>query len=241
MFLKKVLPLALVLAACSEKTPTTTPDSGQSTASDSGVSTADSGIPAEDSGVVTTPDSGVAQGGLTRSEKARVRFKGQVMLRNDFAAALSLDPAALCREVGTYDCFDVHRIPLRGVEPYTLGAYEPVEDTTVTTPLAVDRIALSACRDRALADFGDSANAVIWKGLSLGASGELSDPNASAVETALDLLYRRLLSRRALPEEIAKLRGLYTDVTAASEPNPARAWAILTCFAVATSEESLFY
>lgn len=240
MFLKKVLPLALVLAACSEKTPTTTPDSGQSTASDSGVSTPDSGTPAEDSGV-TTPDSGVTQGGLTRSEKARVRFKGQVLLRNDLAAALSLDPAALCREVGIYDCFDVHRIPLRGVEPYTLGAYEPVEDTTVTTPLAVDRIALSACRDRAMADFGDAPSAVIWKGLSLGGSGELSDPNAPAVETALDLLYRRLLSRRALPEEIAKLRGLYTEVTAASEPNPARAWAILSCFAVATSEESLFY
>ncbi len=61
------------------------------------------------------------------------------------------------------------------------------------------------------------------------------------METALDLLYRRLLSRRALPEEIAKLRGLYAEVTAASEPNPGRAWAILSCFAVATSEESLFY
>lgn len=240
MFLKKVLPLALVLAACSEKTPTTIPDSGQSTASDAGVA-ADATATAEDSGILVAPDSGVTPSGLTRSEKARVRFKGQVMLRNDFAAALSLDPATLCREVGTYDCFDVHRIPLRGVEPYTLGAYEPVEDTTVTTPLAVDRIALSACRDRAIADFEDAPNAVIWKGLSLGAGGELSDPNAPAVETALDLLYRRLLSRRALPEEIAKLRGLYAEVTAASEPNPGRAWAILSCFAVATSEESLFY
>ena len=34
---------------------------------------------------------------------------------------------------------------------------------------------------------------------------------------------------------------LYGDVTAASEPRPARAWAILACFAVATSIEALFY
>ena len=114
---------------------------------------------AEDSGVATEADSGVAPHRLTRAVKARVRFKGQMTLRHDSAAALSLDPATLCREVGTYDCFDVHRIPLRGVEPYTLGAYEPVEDTTVTTPLAVDRIALSACRDRAIADFGHAPNA----------------------------------------------------------------------------------
>jgi hypothetical protein len=206
---------------------------------DSGVSPGDAATD-KDSGTNPGNDGGT-QTGLTRSEKARVRFKGQTTLRNELSAALSIDAASLCKEVGSYDCFTVHQIPLRGVEPYTLGAYEPIDDTTVTTPLAVDRIVLSACRDRVTTDFGDLGNGLIFKSLSLGANGELNDPNAAEVSASIDTLYRRLLARHALADEVKKLQSLYADVKTANEPNPARAWAILSCFAVATSEESLFY
>lgn len=199
------------------------------------------GSVSEDATVVSTADAEPTfadADGLARSEKARVRWKGEPILRTELATALGLPVADLCKELGTYDCFDVHRVALGGVEPYTLGINEPFPDTSVTAPLAIERIALTGCRTRVDLDLGQPAQAQIFKDLP---GTALPDVEALAVRDAVDRLYTRFASRHAEPAEIRALLDLYADVAATPEARPARAWAILSCFAVATSIESLFY
>lgn len=242
MFLSRQLTLSLPLAllfACSADTTGT--DGGTPPGADA-TATADSGpVTRDDAGQIVHPDASVPDSGsdgLARSDKARVRWKGEPILRSELASALALPVADLCKELGTFDCFSVHRVALGGVEPYTLGINEPFPDTAVTAPLAIERVALSGCRTRVDLDFGQPASAVIFKDLP---GTTLPDVNAPEVKAAIGRLYARFTARAANAEEERALLGLYADVTAANEPRPARAWAILSCFAVATSIESLFY
>ena len=176
---------------------------------------------------------------LAKSAKANVRFKRNLRIRNDFAQALSLDPAEVCTELGQYSCTDfVHQISLGGVEPYVLGLNEPTDDTTTTTPIAVERVALFACTERVKRDF--SGTAEIFVDLPM-ADGRLLDPDAEEVGAAVDTLYKQALLRPATPAEIAHHRQLYADIAADGGPDAARDWAILSCFSVLTSMESLFY
>lgn len=228
----------LLLGAAACTADTVSPDGG-TTAADAAVG-ADA-EPARDQ-VGPAPDAEVGPDvpttpGLARSEKARVRWKGEPLLHSEFAAALGLAPADVCKELGNYDCFNVHRIALGGVEPYTLGINEPFPDTAVTAPLAIERVALSGCRTRIDQDLAQPAQAQIFKGLTTDAV-DVRTPEARAV---VDQLYARFQSRRATPAEVDALLALYADVTTAGEARPGRAWAILACFAVATSVESLFY
>jgi hypothetical protein len=148
-----------------------------------------------------------------------------------------LAPADVCKELGNYDCFNVHRIALGGVEPYTLGINEPFPDTAVTAPLAIERVALSGCRTRVDQDLAQPAQAQLYKGL----TADTVDVRAPEARAVVDQLYARFQSRRPTAAEADALLALYADVTTAGEARPGRAWAILACFAVATSVESLFY
>jgi hypothetical protein len=168
-------------------------------------------------------------------------MKRQPQLRADLAQALSLAPGELCTEVGAYDCFGVHQIPLGGVEPYVLGINEPIEETAVTTPIAVERIALSACKARVDRDFADLGSAEIFRGLPVDGDGAMANADGAEARAAIDRLYKRLLQRAPTEAEAGHLAGLYGEVTTAQEPRPARSWALLSCFAVATSVEALFY
>lgn len=188
-------------------------------------------------GMDAAPGMDATTSALAESDKARVAFKRQVQLAADLALALELPANEICAEVGRYDCFGVHRIPLGGVEPYTLGINVPIEDTTVTTPLAVERIALNGCKNRVDRDL--AGNPVIFHGL--GADGAAIDPAAPVMREMIERLYRSFLKRNPSEVEVEHLRGFYGDVTAANEPRPSRAWAIMSCFAVATSVEMLFY
>lgn len=204
----------------------------------------DGGVPGPGQDAATPgPDGGAPRpdGALAESQKNNVRIKNVGQLAADFAAALSLSAGDICREVGRYDCFAVHKIPLGGVEPYVLGINNPVDQTTVTTPFAVDRIALSGCRARVDADLADPASAVIFRELGVGSDGTLADPGAPAVRAAIGALYQRFVQRDPTESEMTNLIALYAEATAASEPQPARAWAITSCYAVATTVETLFY
>lgn len=176
---------------------------------------------------------------LAKSAKANVRFKRNLRIRNDFAQAMGLEPGEVCTELGQYSCTDVvHTISLGGVEPYVLGLNEPGDDTTATTPIAAERVALFACSERVRRDLGGDAQ--IFRDLPI-ADGRLLDPDAEAVATAIDTLYKRALLRAATPAEIAHHRQLYLDISADGEADAARDWAVLSCFSVLTSMESLFY
>lgn len=188
------------------------------------------------------PDPPADDAGPPVSIKANVKFKGAERIRNDFAKSLGLEKNDVCNELGKFSCTDlVHTIALGGVEPYFLGVNERPDQTTATTPIAVDRVALSACGTRVDRDLFLGNDALIYKTLPIGDDKKLTDVDAPAVGAAIDRMYRRAIQRRAEPEEIDALRGLYAEVEAGASDRPARDWAVLTCFAVMTSMENLFY
>ena len=173
------------------------------------------------------------------SARPRVNFKGGRRLATDLSRALELPRDQLCLELSTYDCVEqVHRITLGGVEPYSLGINEPVPISPVTAPIAVDRLALQACDRRAQLDLEPGAQALIFAELARVAPG--ADPTRAQLDTATDALYERLVQRDPSDLERRALADLWTEARAKS-PSPARDWATLSCFMVATSLEALFY
>ncbi|MBS1152571.1 MAG: hypothetical protein H6Q89_4269 [Myxococcaceae bacterium] len=175
------------------------------------------------------------------SAKGLVRFKRNERINADFAKSLGLTQVAVCNELGLYPCTIVHQLALGGVDPYNIGLYEPVAFTGLTSPLVVDRMALGACIQRVTADLATPTTALIFRGLALDASGKLVNVNAPEVKTALDLLYKQVLLRPVTDAEVGHLTGLYADVLATNKPEAAKSWMTLSCFAVLTSVESVFY
>lgn len=180
------------------------------------------------------PEAPVEPQGIVPSHKARVKFKGGERYARDLAAALELPRDGLCTELGLYDCVgDVHRIALGGVEPYELGIDEPLPVSPVSASMAVDRTALAACTRRVEADFADPGGAVIFGALMT------STDRATREGVAADLV-DRILRRDATADEVAALADFWETAEAESE-QPAHAYGQLTCFAVATMLEALFY
>ncbi len=172
-----------------------------------------------------------------KSTHNRVKFKGGERFVSDLAAALDLPKGELCKELGVYDCeAAVHKIALGGIEPYRQTVYQPVHDRSMSSVNAVDRMALSACDARAGRDFASPATAVLFKDITGGAPA-----TATAIEAVSKRLYQRLLRRDATPEELAHLSSFHEELKAAAGAEAERRFAALACFAVATTEEALFY
>lgn len=174
------------------------------------------------------------------SPTARVKFKGPQRIANDLAQALDLSTQDLCKELGTYDCFSAHGIVMGGVEPYRLRIDEPLPEAPVTSPMAVDRVVLSACGERAARDFAAPDQAVLFAELAAGADSSAGAAlSADARAAVAGRLYERLLARTPQQAEIDALVAFGDDMTGSTAP--ARDWAQLACYAVATSTEFLFY
>lgn len=173
------------------------------------------------------------------SAKANVKLKTKDRLIADVGKALSLDAAELCLELGKYECANVHSIALGGVDAYGAGIYEPLKASAVTTPIAVDRLVLSACQIRAHRDFDNPSQAVLFGDLDLNGAA-LSDVAHDSVAAVIAELYHRFHLREPKASEVDHLRQLYSDVAAESE-TPAKDWAALACYAVGTMMESVFY
>jgi hypothetical protein len=182
-----------------------------------------------------------AEPGPPASPHARVRFKGPDRLKLELARILEIEPDELCNELGLYDCFMVHDVALGGTDPFGVALYSPTETSTATTPLAVERVVLGSCIERAVRDLSAPANAVIFKNLAVDGAGKL-DVQSEPVALAVDALYTRAMQRHAKPHEVTHLRSLYTQIEASAEAvKPAQEWAALGCFAVLTTLETLFY
>jgi hypothetical protein len=159
---------------------------------------------------------------------------------------LGLPRDQLCRELGVQDCVDqTHRVVLGGVEPYDLGIYNPLAVAPMTAPIAADRVALAACGAAARRDVTKPADAVFFAGLQPLAG--LTDAQRRQVA---ERLYDRLLLRDAEAFEVDALVGLHGDVvaelaaagtTTTAAGGADEQWLTLSCFAVATSLEALFY
>lgn len=187
---------------------------------------------------------GGAGGGSTfaASAKGLVRFKKNERLTNDYAKSLGLQPTQVCNELGLYPCATtVHHLSLGGVDPYNIGVYEPLPFTGLTSPIVVDRMAISACTQRVTADLATPATALIFKGIPLDAAGKIANIGAPEVKTALDVLYKQVLLRPVTDAEVGHLTQMYADIAATNKPDPGKSWMTLSCFAVLTSVESVFY
>jgi hypothetical protein len=175
---------------------------------------------------------------VAASRQERVKYKSGARYANDLAAALDLERDAVCRELGRYDCVDeVHRIVLGGVEPYTLGVREPLPSLGVTAPIAQDRVALAACTERIQRDLAASEPVFLT-------AVDVDAPTPGQLEATASRFYDRILSRDATPDEVSALAQFHSTVS--DEPGESgatatRDWAILSCFMVATTLESIFY
>jgi len=189
-------------------------------------------------GTTTGTDGGTDGGGglqVLPSRHPRVRFKGGARWSAQLARGLDLDRDAMCQELGLYDCASkVHKIALGGVEPYRLRIDDPLPAAPITAPIAVNRIALSACSKRAKMDTDDPDNASVFKELS-------AKPSSEDLRAMGNRLYQRLLSRDAEPGELDEFEQFWTDVQDEGPEKPQLQWATMSCFAVATSTEMLFY
>lgn len=185
-------------------------------------------------------DAGVGEPSIA-SSRAKLRFKDGTRMENDLAAILNIDKSELCQELGLYSCVgEIHTISLLGVEPYALGFYEPLKETAATTPIAVERVVVSACSLRAERDFATPGSAEIYAGLPV-SGGAITDTADPAVAAAIDKLYTRSMLRHATAEEIAHHIDLYTEIVDAQIADPALNWAKGSCFATLTTLETLFY
>ncbi|HEX5747011.1 MAG TPA: hypothetical protein VFZ09_12265 [Archangium sp.] len=213
-----LLSAACTLTACPSPTPSV-PDAGTPPPADSG----------------TPPE-------VTRSSRNNLRFKGPERLALDFATALSLPVEQVCNELGQYPCTtSVHTVALGGVEPYGLGFYEPLPFTGVTTPIAVDRVALAACGQRVTLDLTTPSTAVIFGGIELDAQGRLANREGEPVKNAITALYQRALLRDPTEAEVGTWVQLATGIESTGSTTPGRDWMKAACFAVLSSAESVFF
>ena len=173
-----------------------------------------------------------------------MRFKGVYRLKNDFINMLGLTANTVCNELDRYPCFDfVHEITLGGVDAYQANIYFAPTKTTSVAPLSVERIALHACTKRYDTDVMQPEMSLIFGELDYSADGSrLADVNSEGVSETLTTLFKRILLRLPTDEELGLFRQMYADVLASADAvKPAREWAILSCFVLMTSIESLFY
>ncbi|ADO67988.1 hypothetical protein [Stigmatella aurantiaca] len=200
----------------------------------------DAGTPPADAGV---PDAGLLpDAGLARSSRNNLRFKGPERLSADFAAALALPEEQVCNELGRYPCTaQVHRVTLGGVDPYNNELYEPLPATGVTSPLAVDRVALAACTQRVTIDLTTPSSGVLFGHIPLDAQGRLVDRTGTPVKEALTALYQRVLLRDPTAAEVEAFFQLASDIETSSSVQPGRDWMKAACFAVLSSAESVFF
>ena len=186
------------------------------------------------------------QGGSTEepglSLKSELRFKKQKLIENDLAQALSLNKDELCNEFGKFNCINaVHHLSLGGVDAYEHSVLNGIQESMTTTPIIIERIALSACSKRAKTDLSSPGSAVIFKGMQLDVNGRLSNPSSDEVANAIDVLAKRVLRRKPTADDINAILDLYTKIEEQSPSNAAEKWATLACYSLVTSVESVLY
>lgn len=160
-------------------------------------------------------------------------------LAADLSLALALSPDTMCRELGVIPCVEAERVALGGSDPLGTGLYVPAARPGLTTPNAVDRLVLAACAERVAQDAAGPAEIV--RSIDLDAAS--LDPDAAATRTAMETdateLHRRLLARDPSADELAVLVDLARPAEGLTPT--AREWATLTCFAIGSRTDNVFY
>ncbi|MDP3492937.1 MAG: hypothetical protein Q8R82_07470 [Hyphomonadaceae bacterium] len=179
------------------------------------------------------------------SADPRVKFKDGERYLLDLSANLNMPREDICKELSRYDCMtDAFRIVLGGVEAPNLLVNEPIENAALTSPIAVDRVALHVCSNRVRMDREKPTEAVLFKTGAFGADGRAKSPDTKWLNATADAIYGSILMRSPGEREIQNLAAYYTQVAEGRPANSADVaadWVTLSCFAVASSLEAVFY
>ena len=163
-----------------------------------------------------------------KSTRPDLKFKDYQRLSNDLALILNLPPTDVCNELGLYSCLnDIHKLVLKGTSPYDEGRYEPIERFTVSAPIALQRVALSACSTRVELDLSAPESSVLLK------------PEMT-LDNRINNIYQLLLKRNPTNIEVEKLKNFEREVALISEAT-LKDWTVGACLALLSSSEYLFY
>jgi len=220
-----------------------TPDATPLDMSPLDMSPSDQGSPAEDSGLDMAVDMSLDRG-VFASQRQQIRFKGAHRLKAEIANTLAIAPNEVCNELERFDCISlVHPISLGGVEPYVSNLYEATEDTTISAPMIVERIGLQACYRRYEMDSVAGAEPHLFVSLPTEETGlRLMDVDAPEVEAVITHYFQTILRRSPTAEELNDFKTLYTRIeTHPDTSHPVAEWSQMSCFALLTSIEFLFY
>jgi hypothetical protein len=172
--------------------------------------------------------------GFAESTGAKVVWKRAAVLNRDLSRALEIPRDELCIELDGRDCFaDVHLAPLGGHDPIDLAQYEGLGQPSRLTPIALERVALAACQKRFDLDVnlsGAGQPPVVFT-FPLTFEAVTLEDTASLADT----LYPRLFARRATDDERATLDSLVDDGISKRDA------ALMSCFALVSSSETLFF
>lgn len=192
-----------------------------------------------------TPGSSLDAGppAVTPSTRNQLIWKRYRAFEQTLSRGLLLDASGMCDELGRLSCIDeVHLTALGGNDPFLQGLHEPLAAPSATTPVAVERVALAACQAAVRVD-SERPTGLVFLDLDLADNARALDLDDEeqrfAVEDTSRTLYRRLHAREPLAEELEELKALVRDDDGA--PLLPRDFALLACFAVATTTEALFF
>ena len=134
-------------------------------------------------------------------------------------------------------CTTLHKGRLKGTN-WKVNLYRPIDEPTSTTGMAVERLVLQACHRRLQLDRDVATEErVVFTHV------ELDDDNATATLEELEAqsveLYRRLLARDPLTIEVEAMVAHHNTITDIGGTNAD--WARMSCFAIGTTTEALFY
>lgn len=179
------------------------------------------------------------------STDPRVKFKDGERYLRDLSANLNLPRSEICKELGKYDCVsDAFRIVLGGVQAPDLLVNEPIENAALTSPIALDRVALHVCTNRVKLDREKPVEAVLFATGAFGKDGRAKSPDPNWMRQTADRIYGAVLMRAPSENEIRGLADFYPQVRdgrPANSVDAAADWVTLSCFAVASSLEAIFY
>ncbi|MEM9490743.1 MAG: hypothetical protein AAGC55_16465 [Myxococcota bacterium] len=164
-----------------------------------------------------------------------LQWKRMRAVESDLMQAMQLDRNELCQELDLVDCAEVHRVALGASNPIGAALYEPVAKPLATTPLALERLVIAACSRRADRDAAGAP--AVFDQFAL--SGDAPAGDAPEVAELAQDLYRLLLQRDPTDSEITTLGQLTSDDQ--GQPVSGRDFAALSCFAIATTTEFLFF
>ncbi len=169
------------------------------------------------------------------SSRPNVVWKRHKQIANDLARALEFGTNEVCKEVGTYQCTDqVFLTALGGNDPINKSQYKPAGTTSAMTPIALERVVLSACSLRVEEDLKAAARVFKFIDLTKGSV----EGDELAVDRQTSDLYQRLHGRLPNQSELMAVRELMVDD--AGSPVTAAEFAKLACFIIGSSKEFLF-